>query len=348
MPASFRIFSQASRGDRLTLCAALSFLAASLPPFSAAAASSPPSYQLARTIPLPGTAAQGWDYLACDPLAHRVYVAHGPEVDVIDTLSGQLAGKIGGLSRSHGIAIDARDGRGFISSGDSNTVVVFDLATLRVVQTIPVAAGPDAIVYEPISGRVLVFSGAAKAVTIFDAKTNQIYAVIQLAGTPEFAAASRHGLVYDNLTDRNEIVEIDPRVMVAGDTYPVAPGSHPTGMAVDLRSDRLFSGCSNQTLIAMDDTDGVVISSVPIGAEVDACAFDPDLHRVFESSGGSATISVIIEQKGVDNQYIVAATIPTLPGARTMTLDTKTHHLFVAAPSHGAVVVLEYAPVEKR
>ncbi len=340
-------FFTGKRFGRLPLYAALCVCAAVLPSAGSASASTPtaPLYHLARTITLPGTAAQEWDYLACDPVARRVYVAHGPEVDVIDTVSGQVVGRIGGLSRSHGIAIDARDGRGFISSGDSNTVVVFDLATLRVLQTIPVAAGPDAILYEPISGRVLAFSGEAKTVTIFDAKTYQIYAVTPLTGTPEFAAASRHGLVYDNLVDRNEIVEIDPRVMVVGNTYPLAPGEHPTGIAVDLRSDRLFSGCSNQTLIAMDDTDGVVISSVPIGAGVDACAFDPDLHRVFESSGRSGTVSVIIELKGVDNQYIVAATIPTLLGARTMTVDTKTHHLFVAAPADGKVVVLEFAPV---
>ena len=308
---------------RLSLYAALLSLAALLqhPPDAAAdGTSAAPAYHLARTITLPGTATQGWDYLACDPNARRVYVAHGPEVDVIDTASGQVAGRIGGLSDSHGIAIDERDGRGFISSC-------------------------DAIVYEPISGRVLVFSGAAKSVTIFDAKTYQIYAVTPLTGTPEFAAASRHGLVYDNLTDRNEIVEIDPRVMVVGNTYPVAPGSQPTGIAVDMRSDRLFSGCSNQTLIAMDDTDGTVISSLPIGPGVDACVFDPDLHRVFASSGQSGMVSVIIELKGMDAQYTVAATIPTLPGARTMTVDTKTHHLFVAAPSNGAVVVLEYAPV---
>ena len=306
-----------------------------------------PTYSLVRTIALPATASPGWDYLACDSENHRVYVAHGAEEDVIDTQSGQVVGAIKGLSRCHGVAIDDRDGRGYISNGgDANTVVVFDLATLKTMQTIPVAAGPDAIVDQTLSDRICVFSGEARVMTVLDGRTGKVLGTVSLPGTPEFAVASRNGFVYDNIVDRSEIVEVDPRSFAIGNIYPVAPGVNPTGLALDDKNNRVFSACSNQTLVAMEIDFGVILSSLPIGAGVDACAFDPGLNRIYTSNGRSGTVTVIGRLPKTDDQYTVLTSFSTLPRARTMTLDTKTHHLFVAAPSGDGLAVLEYAPAK--
>ena len=73
----------------------------------------------------------GWDYLIVDASSGRVYVSHGAEVDVVDTKTGDVAGKITGLHGVHGIALAPEFGRGFISNGQSSTVTIFDLKTLR-------------------------------------------------------------------------------------------------------------------------------------------------------------------------------------------------------------------------
>ena len=39
----------------------------------------------------------GWDYLLADPGAHRLYVTHGPRVEVLDTDTGKAIGAITGL-----------------------------------------------------------------------------------------------------------------------------------------------------------------------------------------------------------------------------------------------------------
>src|SRR5215831_8008048 len=78
-------------------------------------------YHLLKTIPLP--AAPGgdeyYDYITVDPDARRVYVSHGTEVIVLNADDYSVAGKIEGLSRSHGIALAKDLGKGFISDGDS-------------------------------------------------------------------------------------------------------------------------------------------------------------------------------------------------------------------------------------
>src|SRR5437870_9008093 len=78
-------------------------------------------YHLVKTIslaPAPG-GEEYFDYITVEADARRVYVSHGTEVVVLNADNYSVVGKIGGLSRSHGIAIAKDLGKGFISDGDS-------------------------------------------------------------------------------------------------------------------------------------------------------------------------------------------------------------------------------------
>ena len=83
----------------------------------------------------------GWDYLLADASAHRLYVTHGPRVEVIDTQSGKPVGAITGLHGTHGVALDSTGKYGYISDGGGNAVVVFDRSSLATVATIPDSVG---------------------------------------------------------------------------------------------------------------------------------------------------------------------------------------------------------------
>jgi len=114
-------------------------------------AASDPGYHLLKTIPLTGDGGQ--DYLAIDQSARRLYVTHGTQVEVIDLNSEQPVGKIEGMNGTHGVAIASKHGRGFITSGITKTVKMFDLKTLQSLADIPVSAeGPDGLAYEPGAG----------------------------------------------------------------------------------------------------------------------------------------------------------------------------------------------------
>src|ERR1700693_4917567 len=81
-------------------------------------------YHLLKTVSLPAAPGGGeyYDYITVDAAARRVYVSHGTEVVVLNADDYSVAGKIEGLSRSHGIAV-ARDlGKGFIRNGDSKEI----------------------------------------------------------------------------------------------------------------------------------------------------------------------------------------------------------------------------------
>src|SRR5580704_9206727 len=138
-----------------------------------ALAASDPGYHLLKTIPLTGDGGQ--DYLAFDESARRLYVTHGTQVEVVDVDSDQPVGKIEGMNGVHRVAVASRLGRGFITSGNTKTVKMFDLKTLQTLADIPVGAdGPDGVVYEPTTDRIFVFEHKGAGLTVIDAKIGKV------------------------------------------------------------------------------------------------------------------------------------------------------------------------------
>src|SRR5437588_5484980 len=99
-------------------------------------------YSITKKIPIPGQGS--WDYLAVDEGARRLYVSHGTQVEVLDLDSGKIVGSIPKTPGVHGVAIAAEQGRGFVSNGQSSSVTIFDLKTLKPIAEVPVGKKPDA------------------------------------------------------------------------------------------------------------------------------------------------------------------------------------------------------------
>jgi DNA-binding beta-propeller fold protein YncE len=300
--------------------------------FSGAVSQAAPSYQLLQKISVGGDG--GWDYLNFDSTANRLYVSRGTHVMVLDGNSGKVLGDIPDTAGVHGIALDLKDGRGFTSNGQANSVTIFDLKTLSKIADVTVDTGPDCIVYDPFSNHVLTFNGRAQSASVIDAAKGTLVATIALPGRPEYAAADGLGHVYDNITDKSEIVEIDSASSKIMNTWPIDPGKGPSGLAVDAKSRRLFAVCDNQKLMVLDADSGKVVSTVPIGNGPDACGFDPASKLVFSPNGEDGTLTVIKEDS--PDTFTVAGTITTQSGARTMALDPKTHDVYTVTATVGA------------
>src|SRR5882672_11652422 len=189
-------------------------------------------YHLIKTISLPPAPGGGeyYDYITVDDTARRVYVSHGTEVVVLNADNYSVVGKIGGLTRSHGIAI-ARDlGKGFISDGDSRPggtvqqVVFFDLKTLKTTGKVPTGQfDTDAIIYEPVTKHVFTFNGDSHNATVIDAERQAVVTTIDLVGKVEFPAVDGKGMVYDNNPEKNDVVAIDARTNTIKSRWPTAP-----------------------------------------------------------------------------------------------------------------------------
>jgi DNA-binding beta-propeller fold protein YncE len=285
------------------------------------------TYVLDKKISLPGDG--GYDYVYIDQVNHRLYASHGTAVNVIDLDTEKPAGVIEGMKGVHGIAISNKLNRGFISDGKANAVVAFDLKTLKIIATIPVdAKGPDAIIYDPYSDRVFCFNGDSNNSSVVNPETLKQVGTVALGGAPEFAVADGKGKIYNNLEDKNSLNVIDSKTLKVIKNYSLAPCGGPTGIALDEKNERAFSGCrENKGMSVIDVNSGKVITTLPIGAGVDAVVYDPETKLIFCSNGDATT--TIIKQESAD-KYSVVQTLQTQTRAKTLALDHKTHKIYLS------------------
>ena len=293
------------------------------------------SYQITKKIPIPGQGS--WDYLTVDGGARRLYVSHGTEVEVLDLDSGAIVGKIENTQGVHGIAIAPDLGRGFVSDGQSSTVTIFDLKTLKMIADVPTGKKPDAIIYDPATSRVFAFNGGSNSATVIEAKDGKVAGTIDLGGGPEFAAADGNGYVYNNLEDESLVLKINSRTLKVEQRWPTAPCASPSSMAIDPANRRLFLGCRSKVMAVMNADTGQVFTALPIGDHVDATAFDVETRLIFNSNG-EGTVTVIRQDS--PDKYSVVETVKTLPRAKTSALDPKTHRLFLSTAESGQFEVL--------
>jgi YVTN family beta-propeller protein len=293
------------------------------------------SYQITKKIPIPGQGS--WDYLTVDEGARRLYVSHGTQVEVLDLDSGAIVGKIENTQGVHGIAIAPDLGRGFVSDGQSSTVTIFDLKTLKMIADVPTGKKPDAIIYDPATSRVFAFNGGSNSATVIEAKDGKVAGTIDLGGGPEFAASDGKGYVYNNLEDESLVLKINSRTLKVEQRWPTAPCASPSSMAIDAANRRLFLGCRSKVMAVMNADTGQVITALPIGDHVDATAFDVETRLIFNSNG-EGTVTVIRQDS--PDKYSVVETVETLPRAKTSALDPKTHRLFLSTAESGQFEVL--------
>jgi YVTN family beta-propeller protein len=272
----------------------------------------------------------GWDYLLADPPAHRLYVTHGPRVEVLDTQTGKVVGAITGLKGTHGVVLDP-DGRfGYISDGGANAVVVFDRKTFAVVASIPAGTNPDGMTYEPVTRTIWAFNGRSKNVTVIDTASRVVIATIALPGKPEFPQADGKGHVFDNIEDKNSIVELDARSKTLTATWPLTACDSPSGLAIDTAHSRLFAACDGKTMAIVDAKNGTQLGSATIGDGPDAAGFDARNQLAFASSGDGmlAVVDTMHEFKTVE-------LLPTMKGARTMAFDEDADRVYVVTAEFG-------------
>jgi YVTN family beta-propeller protein len=293
------------------------------------------TYSVIKKIPIPGQGS--WDYLTIDEAARRLYVSHGTQVEVLDIDSGAIVGKIENTQGVHGIAIAPDIGRGFVSDGQSSTVTIFDLKTLKSIAEVPTGKKPDAIIYDPATSRIFAFNGGSNSATVIEGKDGKVAGTIDLSGGPEFAAADGNGYVYNNLEDESLVLKINSRTLKVEQRWPTAPCASPSSMAIDRANRRLFVGCRSKVMAVMNADTGHVITTLPIGDHVDATAFDTETRLIFNSNG-EGTVTVIRQDS--PDKYSIAETVKTLPRAKTSALDPKTHQLFLSTAESGQFEVL--------
>jgi YVTN family beta-propeller protein len=293
-------------------------------------AQNPSGYHLLKKIEVGGEG--GWDYLFADAAAHRLYVSHATKVVVVDTETAKVIGEIANVNGVHGIAVAEKFGRGYISGGRDNSVTIFDLKTFKTLDTVKVGKNPDCIMYDAESKRVFAFNRGDSSVSAIDAASSKVVGTLDLGGHPEFAQADGKGMIFVNLDNKSEVVAFDAKKLVVKNRWAIAPGEDNSGLAIDTKNHRLFIVCDNKKMVVMNYDNGKIVADLPIGEGTDAAGFDPTTNLAFSSNGeGNLTI---VRQDSAD-KYSVVETVVTQRGARTMTVDTKTHNIYLATAQFG-------------
>ena len=302
--------------------------AAALVLLSAGTVFAQPSYSVVDHWKIGGSG--GWDYLLADPSAHLLYVTHGPRVEVLDTRTGKSVGAITGLKGTHGVALDAEGKFGYISDGQSNSVVVFDRKSFAAVATVPAGTNPDGILYEPMTKTVWAFNGRSNDVTVIDTATRKSVATIKLPGRPEFPQADGKGAVFANLEDKNAIVRFDAAAKTLTATWPLTECESPSGLAIDKEHHRLFAVCDAKKMAVVDAESGKQLASPAIGDGPDAAGYSAKNQLAF-SSNGEGTLTVI----DAAHAYAPVQTVATQRGARTMSYDEGMDRVYLVTAEFG-------------
>jgi len=278
----------------------------------------------------------GTDYLLAEAGTGRVFVSRGTHVMVVDGTSGKVLGDIPDTPRNHGIALAPKSGHGFITSGGDSTVTMFDIKTLAVIKKISVATGGlDGIMYDDFSDKIILTNHSRPIGTLvaLDPASGAIVATVQLEDNgPEGAASNGEGKLFVNNEGTSTMQVIDTKTWKAIASFPLAPCDGPTGIAYDRTTNRIFSGCG-KTSVVVDATSGKIVATIANGDGVDALGFDAAQKLIYIPAGRDSNVTVVHEDS--PDKYTVVATVPTMRGAKTISVDPVTHVAYLFQPEYG-------------
>jgi len=180
--------------SRLGLAVGVSFLL--LGAYPAASQQPAVNYHLIKTISIPPAAGnrEGFDYLYFDNEARRVYVTHGVEVVVLNADTYETIGKITGLGVTHGVLTLKEFGKGYITDGEGQKVVIFDLNTLKITGEVKTnQVDTDGIVYDPATKNIFSINGNSKTITVIDPKTETALKTFSVAAPRRPASSTARG-----------------------------------------------------------------------------------------------------------------------------------------------------------
>jgi len=301
----------------------------------------------------------GWDYIYADSAARRLYIPRGATREIaatdatpavpavparltifnLDTLDpvGEITG-VGG----NGTAVDPKSGHGFTS--DHPKVSMFDTKTLTLIKSIDVgAARPDGILFDEFNQRVYVFSHPTKDATVIDSKDGTVLGTIDLGGVPEQGVADGKGLLYVVMQDAvGSVTAVDVKTMKATGRYSFVDKGGCNGLALDAKNQVLFAACARSgnpptqpaqpIMVILSATDGKILASLPLAGASDGAAFNPTTMEAF-STHGNGTLTIVKEKS--PTSFDVQQNLQTMNGARTVTFDSKTGHLFTMSQERG-------------
>jgi DNA-binding beta-propeller fold protein YncE len=290
-----------------------------------AAKPAPGPYSIIKTIP-DGDAF--WDYAMFEPTEKRLYVAREDGVTVVDLPTGKVTERLIDGKQVHAVVALSK-GRALVTNGGTDTAVIFDRATGKVLRTIPTSKKPDGAVLDPSSGLVLIMTGIGDEAMFVNADTGAVLGRVKLEGEPGSPVVDGKGRLYVNVTDHSEVTVIDIASRKAIKKYPLPKCEDASPLALDKADGVLLAGCANEKAVAVQAATGKVLGEVKIAKYPDVIMYDP-LRKVFYVPCViPGTLDVVRLGKGGAPE--LAASEPVAFGVHTGALDVAGGRLYLPA-----------------
>ena len=311
----------------------------------------------------------GTDYIYADATGRRLYIPRGgtraiaatdstparPAVpgrmSIFDLDNLKLLGEIAGVG-GNGAAVVQGTGHGFSSS---KPVSMFDTKSMTLIKTIDVgAAQPDGILADDLNGRVYIFSHPTKDAVVIDAKDGTVLGTIDLGGVPEQGVLDGKGLLYVVMQDAaGSVTVVDTKTMKATAHFALGDKGGCNGLALDVKNKILFAACARSgaavapgapaptapsgspatpMMVVLSAVDGKILANLPLAGGSDGAAFNPATMEAF-STHANGTMTVVKEKS--PTSFEVEQNLETMLGARTLSLDPKTGHIFAMSVERG-------------
>lgn len=206
-----------------------------------------PAMRLAKTLVLPGVQGK-LDHFAIDLAGNRLFLAAtgNHSVEVIDLTTGKVLQSIDGLVKPHGLAWDISTGSLYVTDGALAELRAYKGSPFALAGTIKLSADADDVVFDAPSHMLFVGHGGTDA------------------ANPAKVA----------------VVDTDRFALLAN----IAVASHPEGLDLDRKTQRLFVNIAGSNEVAVIDTAASALSSqwkLTKSAENVPIAFDLDQQLVF-------------------------------------------------------------------
>jgi DNA-binding beta-propeller fold protein YncE len=307
-------------------------------------ASAQAPYRILKIVTVGGDG--GFDYIVADSEGRRLYIARSgktnPRLLAFDLDSLKQTGELDGVS-AHGAVVDPANHHGFASS---KPITMFDSTNMTPLKSIAVDGNPDGLSLDAHAHRVYVLSHSAPNITVLNTADGTVLGTANLDAAVEETVSDDKGHLYVALEDKDAVGVVDTKTMTVVARYPLAEGGTPAGLALDAKNRVLFVACRNPAvLVMMNAGSGAILSILPIGMQNDGVLFNPTTREALAPTGdGHLTV---VKEDG-PNRFSIAQTLTTLPGARTIALDTKTGHVFLMTADYGPVSADAPPPVPGR
>jgi YVTN family beta-propeller protein len=243
----------------------------------------------------------------------------------------------------------------YITNQGSHDVSVIDLASQKVVATVPVGRSPAGVAASSRAGRVFISNPDSKTISVIDMRTQRVVQTLQAGDGPVGIDVAPDGSqVFATDWYRDQMLVFDVKAVALNSAQPVADhvarasiqvGKAPAGVAASDRVGIVFVAERDDDSVALVDVRAQQVRTrVRVGSHPFALLFDAPRQRLYALNVQSDDVSVLDTHDPLRLAVIATIKVGKAPYGAALTTDGAL--LYVTNQHDGSVSVIDAASLK--